>query len=349
LFADRDVDRRLDTRHMNPISRFATVAARLALDHAGIRVGPREGLDTGIVNGVYVGPSEEEHMTAVIGSGGAESDIAAFSSIVANATAGWVSNALVLRGYSCTVSQGADAGMFALLFAHLALRSGFGPRLLAGAADELYSRYFINYDELGLLHTGPDEQVYRLVPDADLRRVLGEGAAYVVLEELSHARERGARLLGEVVGFGQTTDTERFYEPNSEPDRLTEAIGAALTSAGWSVDDVGLALWSPQGNRGDLKVLAALRSALSDRGDRVPLVTSVFHTGLSESASGVATLAAVLEAWAGGGELWPQVSGLPEIDGRELPAGPVPTLALVTSELGFNLALAIAPWNGGDR
>jgi len=345
-FSDREVDRRLDTRNMNSISRYATVAARLALADAGIRVGPRDGLLTGLVNGVYVGPSEEEHMTAVTASGGAGADIAGFSSIVANATAGWVSNALVLKGYSCTVSQGADAGLFALLFAHLALRSGFGPRLLAGAADELYSRYFINCDELDLLHAGPDEELYRIVDDADDRRVLGEGAAYVVLEELEQARDRGARLLGEVVGFGQTTDFEEFYAPNTDPDGLARAIREALADAGWSAEDVGLAVWSPQGNRGDTKTLDALRAALPGRD--VPLITSVFHTGLSEATSGVATLAAMLAAWGDGGGLWPQVTGVDALDSMELPDRPVPTLAIATSELGFNLALAIAPFAGGE-
>jgi len=341
-FADRDVDRRLDTHQMNPISRYATVAARLALADAEIRIGPRDGLLTGIINGVYVGPSEEGHMTAVTASNGAEADIAGFSSIVANATAGWVSNALVLKGYSCTVSQGADAGLFALLFAHMALRSGFGPRLLAGAADEVYSRYFINYDEIDFLHPGEDEERYRIVPDVGDRRVLGEGAAYVVAEELAQARARGARPLAEVVGFGQTTDWERFYEPSTDPLGLTRAIDEALARAGWRPEDVGLVLWSPQGNSGDLKTIEAVRSALAGR--RVPLVTSVFHTGLCEATSGVATLAAVLAAWADRGGLWPQVTGLEEIDGAVLPIGPVPTLALATSELGLNLALAIAPF-----
>jgi hypothetical protein len=107
---------------------------------------------------------------------------------------------------------------------------------------------------------------------------------------------------------------------------------------------VGLVVWSPQGNRADLKVLEALSSALPGRGDRVPLVTSVFHTGLCEATSGIATLAALLAAWADGGGLWPQLTGVERIDGALLPDAPVPTLALASSELGFNLAMAIAPF-----
>lgn len=348
-FADRDVDRRLDTRAMNPLSRFATVAARLALADAGLRIGPRDGERTGVVNGVCVGPSEEEHMRAVTRSGGAEAGISGFSTIVANSTAGWVSSALLLKGASLTVAQGADAGLFALAAAHLLIGSGHAPCLLAGAADEIYSRYYLNYDELHLLHTGEDEARYRLVESVDDRRVLAEGAAYLVLEEREAAASRGARILAEVAGFGQTFDGEGFLETAAGSAGLAAAIAEALDRAGWSAEDVGLVTWSPQGNRRDLAVPAALEAALGARGARVPLVTSVFHTGLAESASGTATLAAVLAAWAGGGGLWPQRTSVPRIDGRPLPATPVNTLALAASDLGYNLAVALAPGEGAAR
>ncbi len=343
-FSERHVDRRLDLRNMNSISRYATAAARFALKHCGARVGPREGAVTGIVSGVYVGPEEEGQMQAVIPTGGACADIAGFSQIVANATAGWVSNALLLKGYSTTVAQGADAGLFALLLAHFAVSSGRARRLLAGAADELYPRYFQNYDGLGLLHKGADEQSYGLRPSARHRRVLGEGAAYIAVETKRDALERGAPILAELRGFGMTTDTQGFHEPNRDPAGLARAIDEALVCAGWSPADVELVLWTPQGNSGDLKLLEGLsRSLGAGPAERLPLVTSVFHTGLGEASSGTVTLAAVLAAWSEGRPLWKQITGLSDIDQRRLPTGPVRTLVIASSELGFNLALALEP------
>jgi hypothetical protein len=63
-----------------------------------------------------------------------------------------------------------------------------------------------------------------------------------------------------------------------------------------------------------------------------------------ESASGTATLAAVLSSWQRHEMLWPQITGLESIDKRRLPETPVKTLVIATSEIGFNLALAIAPF-----
>ncbi len=344
-FTGRDVDRRLDLKPMNPISRHATAAARLALGDAGVRIGPREGLDTGVINGVYAGPGEEGQMLSVIPSRGAEADIGVFSQIVANATAGWVSNALLLKGYAATISQGPDAGLFALLMAHFAITGRSARRVLAGAADELFSRHLRNYDELDLLYTGEDEERYGLRFDMENRRLLGEGAAYVVVEEAEDAVARGANILAQIVGHGMTTDWTNFYEPNLETDGLARAAEQALQMAHWTPDDVELIIWSPQGNASDRKALGGIKQALGDRADSVPLLTSVFHTGLCESTSGTITLAAILAAWARNEPLWPQTTGVSDIDERPLPMGPVPTLAVATSDLGFNLVLALAPWS----
>lgn len=115
-----------------------------------------------------------------------------------------------------------------------------------------------------------------------------------------------------------------------------------MNDAGWSPDEVGLITWSPQGNSRDLKVLAAVDAAF--RGRKVPIVTSVFNTGLCEAASGSITLSALLTAWRDGLPLWTQRTGVEEIDGRPLPEGPEKTIALATSDLGFNLAVALSPW-----
>ncbi len=342
-FMGRDVDKRLNLKSMNPISRLATAAARLALKETGIRVGPKEGLNTGIVNGVYAGPGEESQMLAVILSKGAESDINVFSQIVANATAGWVSNALLLKGYSTTISQGADAGLFSLLLAHFAIIGQSASRVLAGAADELFSRYLRNYDQIGYLYSGEDEANYRLRLDEPDRRVLGEGAAYVVVEELKTAKDRGAEVSAELVGYGMNTDWASFYEPNLKEDNLARAINEALEMAGWTGSQVGLVIWSPLGNACDRKILSALKHSLGPVADKVPLVTTVFHTGLLESASGIVTLASVLAAWSREKPLWPQITGLEEIDNRPLPTAPVPILAIASSDLGLNLALALSP------
>jgi 3-oxoacyl-[acyl-carrier-protein] synthase II len=345
-FAARDVDKRLDFRSLTRIARHAIAAARFALADSGLRLGPKEGLETGVVNGVYVGTSEEEYMRLVTRSKGAEVDIGSFASIVPNATGGFVSNALALKGYSCTVTMGADAGLFALHLSELAIRSRASARVVAGGADELYSRYVLNYDLLGYLKSGAAEERCGIDLEVDDRRVLAEGAAHVVVEERALAEARGARILAEIAGSGHTTDAAAFGGAARTPDGLARAVAAALLAAGWSADDVGLVCWSPQGNRGDSVALEALRAALGRRGETVPLVTSALHTGLAEASGGAMTLAALLGAWADERGPWAQRTGVPAIDGRPAPRIPTRALLVASSELGYNLAIAIEPEGG---
>jgi 3-oxoacyl-[acyl-carrier-protein] synthase II len=345
-FAARDVDKRLDFRSLTRIARHALAAARFALADSGLRLGPKEGLETGVVNGVYVGTSEEEYMRLVTRSRGAEVDIGSFASIVPNATGGFVSTALALKGYSCTVTMGADAGLHALRLAQLAIRSRSTARVVAGGADELYSRYVLNYDALGYLKSGAAEERCGIDLEIDDRRVLAEGAAYVVVEERAAAEERGARILAEIAGSGHATDAAAFGSASRSPDGLTRAVAAALEAAGWSSDDVGIVCWSPQGNRGDAVVLEALRAALGRRGEEIPLVTSALHTGLAEASTGAMTLAALLGAWADGRGLWAQRTGIPAVDDRPAPQRPTRALLVASSGEGYHLAIAIEPCGG---
>jgi 3-oxoacyl-[acyl-carrier-protein] synthase II len=343
-FEGRDVDRRIDWRNMKPISRLATAAARLALAEAALRVGPKEGLLTGVINGVNVGPNEEEYLTGVVGSGGADAEVNDFSHVVANATGGWISNALMLRGYSSTQAAGPDAGLFSVLLACHAITGGASSCILAGAADELYSRHLLNYDGIGFLHTGEKERAFGLNLDVPDRRVLGEGAAYVVVESASHASSRGRTPLAEIVGHGMTTDNGAAQLGELELGGLIRAVENALEGAGWTPADVGVVLWTPEGNRNDAKPIEACRAVLGARADSLPFLTTVFNTGLLESTSGVVTLAALIASWSGGLPLWPQMTGLDTFDSRALPTQPVNALVIATSEVGFNLALAIAPF-----
>ncbi len=338
-FDIKNIDRRLDIKAMNPISKYATVAARLALADANLRIGPKEGLETGVINGVYVGPSEEQYMNAVIKSEGAEADINGFSQIVANSTAGWVSCALQLKGYSTTVAQGADAGIFALIAAYSAIHNNSAERILAGAADEVYSRYFLNYDQIGYLHEGSLEENYCINLDTPNRRVLGEGAAYLVLEEYEIAKSRKVPIIAEIKGYNVNCDYELFIEPSFSENRLEETICQTMLSANITSDDIDVITWSPQGNSTDRKMLKALQNTFGEKLQQIPIITTVFNTGLMESASGTVSLAAVLFCVKNKLPIWPSINNFETIDRVLLSKTPKNILTIASSDIGYNAAV----------
>jgi 3-oxoacyl-[acyl-carrier-protein] synthase II len=337
-FKAADIDRRIDFPSLNPISRFAVAAGRLALDQAGLKITPQLSEQAGVVMGVCNGSSEMGHMDSVFSSPAFAANVTSFSNITANSTAGWVSHALYLKGTNASLAPGPHAGLQSLAYAYLALVDNRAQVLLAGAADEVYAQTFYNDDRIGFLFTDEAEADYRLRPESDKCKVLGEGAAMFCLETATHATQRGSYILAEMLGYGMSMDTEGFLAQNLGAAGLSHAVEVALERARLAPRDIGLLVWAPQGNRQDLKVIEAGRKIWGSAFDQIPLVTTTFHTGYIESTSILVSLAAALTALKSGVGLWPQRTGLPEIDQRILTQPPAFVLALASTDLGYNFA-----------
>ena len=261
-FSEAQVDRRLDFSVLNPISKFAVSAGRLALENAGLKITPANGGDAGVVMGVCNGPSEMGHMDSVFTSENYAANIPSFSNITANSTAGWVSTQLYLKGVNASLSTGPHAGLQSLAYAFDALAEKRARVILAGAADEVYGQTFYNYDGMGFLFSGAEENDYRLRLESDKRKVLGEGAAMLVMETAESATARGGKILAEVLGYGMGMDAEGFLAANLGTNGLKHAVQLALSRAGIAPEQIGLLVWAPQGNRQDEKVLQGRRRSI---------------------------------------------------------------------------------------
>ncbi len=313
--------RRLDLGSMNPLGRFATVAAQEALQSAGFRMHPRALEAVGVTLGVFVGPSEEALMESVWGTADHVPHVGSFSEIIASATAGHVSRALYLKGYRATVASGHQAGLAAALVGAEAIRLGHVSSLVAGGADEVFGRYFKNYDRVGYLARGAEEET-SVGGLPGQRRVLGEGAAMLVLEDAGTAADRGARVLARVLGWASTYDPGPFVEGSAGVDGLVDAARTALRRGGCTPGDVGAILSAPMGNEFDRRERDAAARVF---GAGAPTALHcVGATGYAEAAS--ATLA--VAAWLGG-DVWPE-------------CGPgTRALVLGTSAMGYNHAAVL--------
>jgi 3-oxoacyl-[acyl-carrier-protein] synthase II len=338
-FDSAAVDRRLDFAGLTDIGRMAVAASSLALRQANLKVGPKNAEEVGVAMGICCGASEMAHMDSVFSTRNHLADISAFSSVTANSTAGYVSARLCIKGVNMSLSPGPHAGLQSLAYATEMLAEGRARAILAGAADELYAQTYANYDRFGYLCRDDRETDYRLRPDVDEERVLGEGAAMLLLEPLDAARERGATVLAEVLGYGMGMDAESFAGPNLGRDGLRHAVVTALARAGLTAADIGLIVWAPMGNRVDLKVTDVVGELLGTRAETVPLVTTTFNTGHIAATSILVTLVSAIEALKDGGtELWPQRTGISRIDGRSLRGAPGIILAVASSDVGYSFA-----------
>lgn len=142
---------------------------------------------------------------------------------------------LGFSGPSMIVSNACASGANALGHAADLLRGGFADIVLAGGYEALCELVFCGFDSLQALDPAECK------PFDQFRRglMLGEGAAFLVMETREHAEKRGARIRGRLAGYGHTTDTHHITQPDPTGAPLVNAIQRALHRAGLSPSQIG--------------------------------------------------------------------------------------------------------------
>jgi 3-oxoacyl-(acyl-carrier-protein) synthase len=236
-----------------------------------------------------------------------------------------------------TLSPGHHAGLQSLFYSYMMLKEKRADAVVVAAADEVYAQTYFNYDLIGYLYSGKDEDEYRLNLNEPKKKVLGEGAAALICETLTSAKDRGIPVLAEVRGLGMSIDGDLFDGQCLSTIGMERAIQEALQSANIDSSIVDLIIWAPQGNAQDMKVLDSCKKIFSDRMNTIPVLTTTFNTGYIESASLLLSTAALLRSIKSGKEVWPQKYRVDEIDKIKIITTRF-VLVAGSSDVGYNFA-----------
>lgn len=194
-----------------------------------------------------------------------------------------------LTGRIIPTSSACTAGSQGLGYAYETIQSGRQVAMLAGGAEELDAIDAAVFDTLFATSTTNDTP-QRTPRPFDAHRdglVLGEGACTFVLEELEHAKARGARILGEIVGFGTNSDGTHVTQPSSAT--MAQAMRQALAGAGLVPSDIGYI--NAHGTATDHGDVAESNATAEVFGASVPISTLKSYMGHTLGACGA------LEAW----------------------------------------------------
>jgi 3-oxoacyl-(acyl-carrier-protein) synthase len=191
-------------RRLDRASQFAIAASKLALTDAQFSVTQGNSTSVGIALGsgfCGLSSAEEFHRNQVL-KGFLDLNPMLFPNTVPNAPSSHVSIELGIQGVNCTLVQSFCTAEAAILFACDQLQKGKADLILTGGVDELSEFLFRGFSELHLLAT--DQGHGEKSCPYDRKRnglVLGEGAGILVIENEEHARSRGVRIYGYILGY----------------------------------------------------------------------------------------------------------------------------------------------------
>jgi 3-oxoacyl-[acyl-carrier-protein] synthase II len=297
-------------RPLDRTGRLALVGVELALADAGWPLDLRSDQVIGLVVGTMfcsvrtIGEFDRRAMQA----GPEYASPMDFSNTVLNAAAGQVAIWQRLRGVNSTVAAGAASGVQAIGYATQLIRSGREDVLVAGGAEELCFESSLGFKSAGRLAQPIDGAPGCSVP-FDSRRtgaLLGEGAAFLVLEAADVAAARGARVLGQIRGIANGYDPGAFARRPDEGTTLGRTIERALRDAAGAANAIGAVSASASGSPDLDRREAAAIAAVLDR--RAPVTAIKAMAGEALGASGALQAIAALEALRGG--RLPGIAGL---------------------------------------
>jgi 3-oxoacyl-(acyl-carrier-protein) synthase len=306
-------------RNFDRLTKFLIVAAKQALEHAGLK---REGA-------FVAASSERVGICSATAYGSLDSitelnrvaeledpryiNPTRFPNTVINAAAGYVSIWEGLRGPNTTIVDGNCGALDAVLTAETHLRNGRGDAFLVGGGEVLSDPLYLAFQKLGILADVACRSEGRAgeVKGRGHGLCLGEGAAFFCVEPSALADERGAARLGRILGYGTA-----FEPPPSEAmlvaasaEGITRAIVAAIQDAGLEPGDIDAVACSEAG-LAQLDQAEERGIAEAFGGRPVAVLAPKRHLGETFGAAGALAMAETL-AWFDGSRTASLVSGVP--------------------------------------
>lgn len=283
---------RKKTRAMGRVSQLATVATELALTQAGLIDHPvLTGGRTGIAYGSSTGSTEPISAFGAMLNDKTTASITATTYVQMMPHTAAVNTGLFfgLRGRVIPTSSACTSGSQGIGYAYEAIKHGYQDLMVAGGAEELCPSEAVVFDTLFATSQMNDTPSLSPRPFDQARDglVIGEGAGTLILEELEHARARGAHIFAELVGFATNCDAAHVTQPQQETMQLCMAL--ALADAGLEPEDIGyISAHGTATERGDIAESHATAALF---GDKTPISSLKSYFGHTLGACGA------IEAW----------------------------------------------------
>jgi len=283
---------RKEVRKMDRFTQFGLAAALEAVQDAGLSVSGNAAERVGVLVGSGIGGIEtlEQQKQVLLEKGPGRVSPFFIPMMIVNMATGMISMRLGAKGPSNATVTACASGANAIGDALRILRYGDADVMIAGGAEAPISPLAVGgFASMKALSSRNDDPAGASRPfDADRDGfVIGEGAGVVVLEELSHALARGARIYCELSGYGYTADAHHITAPAPDGEGAARSMRAALADAGLAPADVAyLNAHGTSTPLNDRFETTAVKSALGGHATRVAVSSTKSMTGHLLGAAG---------------------------------------------------------------
>ena len=283
-------------RNLNRSTTLTLAGTKLAFDDARLNypVDEKHAYDYGVSIGTASGSlhSIMNFDREILLEGPASPSPACFPNTVMNVAASYASIRFNIKGFNATITSGLCSGTDALFYGMNMIKNYDYKVVIAGGVDELCLEGFLDFYKLGILsgsNTGSSEFVSCPYDRKRNGAIFAEGACILVLEELEHARERGAKVYAGISGYGASFDPKcRERRCNVSANGAVLAIKKALAQSDTEEAQVDYICGSANSTPDlDLMEVNAIKKIFGKRTKEIPISSIKSMLGEAFSAGSV--------------------------------------------------------------
>lgn len=283
---------------------YALAASRMAVEDSGLKIDETNGPRVGVITGCGLGglATLEEHTMIIHTRGPKRVSPFFIPMMIGNMAAGMISIQFGAKGPNLSLATACAAGTHAVGEAYKNIQRGFSDAVITGGMESVITPTCVaGFGAMKALSTRNDDPQKASRPfDKDRDGfVVGEGAGILVIEALEHALERGARIYGEVIGYGMSGDGYHMTSPPPDADGAVRCMEAAIADAGLSCDQIDyINAHGTSTPLNDLYETRAIKTVFKENARSVPVSSTKSMTGhLLGAAGGIETVFSTLAAY----------------------------------------------------
>ncbi|WP_124099790.1 beta-ketoacyl-ACP synthase II [Ruminococcus sp. Marseille-P6503] len=230
-----------ETRRMDRFTQFALCSAKQALEMAGSDFSDIDPFRAGVIIGVGIGGLNlTEHEVTKFNEKPDKISVFFVPMMISNMAAGMVSMKTGFKGDNFCTTTACSSGTHAIGEAFRKIKDGYLDVCLCGGAEACISRFALGgFNNMKALSKAETVETASTPFDLDRQGfVLGEGSGILCLEELEHAKARGADIIAEIAGYGATDDAYHITSPSPTGEAAAYAMRHAYEEAGLKADEV---------------------------------------------------------------------------------------------------------------